>query len=128
MVTPVACFPAGHQTIFKQELAALDVGRRRQFFRVVGPPHEILQGWNVRVSVFMRPRAIDKVIADERAAVSRVWNDNMLPTGLEWIGQSMCALALPVDMESAKSSKHVRKKTLKHWKSFLDENGLHCTI
>ena len=73
MVTPVACFAAGHQTIFKQELAALDVGRRRQLFRVVGPPHEILQCWNVRVSVFVRPRAVDKIIADERTAVSRVW-------------------------------------------------------
>ena len=50
----------------------------------VRPPHEILQGWNARVSVFVRPRAIDKIIADERTAVSRVWNDNMLPVGLEW--------------------------------------------
>ncbi len=29
VVTPVACFAAGHRTIFKQELAALDVAHRK---------------------------------------------------------------------------------------------------
>ena len=51
VVTPVACFAAGHRKIFKQELAALDVAHRKLLRRVVGPPagmdwsrpwHEIL--------------------------------------------------------------------------------------
>ena len=38
VVTPVACFAAGHRKIFKQELAALDVAHRKLLRRVVGPP------------------------------------------------------------------------------------------
>ena len=62
VVTPVACFAAGHRKIFKQELAALDVAHRKLLRRVVGPPagmdwsrpwHEILHDWNVRVSIFV---------------------------------------------------------------------------
>ena len=59
VVTPVACFAAGHRTIFKQELAAIDVAHRKLLRQVVGPPagmdwsrpwHEILHDWNVRAS------------------------------------------------------------------------------
>ena len=62
VVTPVACFAAGHRKIFKQELAALDVAHRKLLRRVVGPPagmdwsrpwYEILHDWNVRVSIFV---------------------------------------------------------------------------
>ena len=62
VVTPVACFAAGHRKIFKQELAALDVAHRKLLRRMVGPPagmdwsrpwHEILHDWNVRVSIFV---------------------------------------------------------------------------
>ena len=38
VVTPVGCFTAGHRTIFKQELAALDVAHRKLLCHVVGPP------------------------------------------------------------------------------------------
>ena len=56
VVTPVACFAAGHRIILKQKLAALDVAHRKLLCRVVGPPagmdwsrpwHEILHDWNV---------------------------------------------------------------------------------
>ena len=62
VLTPVACFAAGHRKILKQELAALDVAHRKLLRRVVGPPagmdwsrpwHEILHDWNVRVSIFV---------------------------------------------------------------------------
>ena len=62
VVTPVACFAAGHRTIFKQELAAIDVAHRKLLRQVVGPPagmdwsrpwHEILHDWNVRASTFV---------------------------------------------------------------------------
>ena len=61
VVTPVACFTAGHRTIFKQELAAIDVAHRKLLRQVVGPPagvdwsrpwHEILHDWTVRASIF----------------------------------------------------------------------------
>ena len=38
VVTPVACFAAGHRKIFKQELAALDVAHRKLLRRVVWSP------------------------------------------------------------------------------------------
>ncbi len=38
VVTRVACFAAGHRTIFKQELATLDVAHRKLLRHVVGPP------------------------------------------------------------------------------------------
>ena len=62
VVTPVACFAAGHRIIFKQKLAALDVAHRKLLCRVVGPPagmdwsrlwHEILHDWNVGISIFV---------------------------------------------------------------------------
>ena len=61
-MTPVACFAAGHRTICKQDLAALDVAHPKLLRRVVGPPvgmdwsrpwHEIVHDWNVRVSIFV---------------------------------------------------------------------------
>ena len=62
---------------------------------------------------------LDYIIADEKAAVSRVWNDNMLPIGLD----HRCVHCL-LTWKVQKSSKHVRKRTLKHWKPFLDEDGI----
>ena len=58
VVSPVACYAAGHRTIFKEDLHKLDVTFRRLLRSVVGPPgsmdwsrpwHEILHVWNGRV-------------------------------------------------------------------------------
>ena len=62
---------------------------------------------------------LDYFIADERAVVSRVWNDNMLPIGLD----HRCVHCL-LTWKVQKSNKYVRKRTLKHWKPFLDYDGI----
>ena len=65
---------------------------------------------------------LDYIIADEKAIVLRVWNDNMLPIGLDK-KPSLCTLL--VDMEKCKKrNKYLCKRTLKHWKPFLYEDGV----
>ena len=58
MVTPVACFPAGHRKIYKQDLRKLAFKFLKVARTIVGPPggldwpapwHEILHEWNARV-------------------------------------------------------------------------------
>ena len=62
VVTPVACFAAGHRKIFKQELAALDVAHRKLLRRVVGPPAgmdwSLLHGSNGGVLCFFPRRLL----------------------------------------------------------------------
>ena len=63
VITPVACFAAGHRAIFKNNLNNVDVVFRKLLRRVVGPPaatdwsrpwHEILHDWNARVAQFVQ--------------------------------------------------------------------------
>ena len=61
---------------------------------------------------------LDYIIADDKAIVSRVWNNNMLPIGLD----HRCVHCL-LTWKVQKFSKYFRKTTLKHWKPFLDEDG-----
>ena len=61
---------------------------------------------------------LDYIIADEKAIVSKVWNDNMLPIGLD----HRCVHCL-LTWKVQKCSKYFRETTLKHWKPFLDEDG-----
>ena len=61
---------------------------------------------------------LDYIIADDKAIVSRVWNDNMLPIGLD----HRCVHCL-LTWKVQKCSKYFRNTTLKHWKPFLDEDG-----
>ena len=62
VVTPVACFAAGHRKIFKQQLAALDVAHRKLLRRVVGPPAgmdwSLLHGSNGGVLCFFPRRLL----------------------------------------------------------------------
>ena len=62
IITPVACFAAGHRTILKKDLNKIDVTFRKLLRNVVGPPaatdwsrpwHEILHDWNARVVQFV---------------------------------------------------------------------------
>ena len=59
IITPVACFAAGHRKIYKTDLDTMDVNFRRLLRSVVGPPsqtnwlnpwQEILHDWNARVA------------------------------------------------------------------------------
>ena len=59
IVTPVACFAAGHRKIYKTDLETIDVHFPRLLRSVVGPPsqtnwlnpwHEILHDWNAPVA------------------------------------------------------------------------------
>ena len=50
VMTPVACFAAGHRKIFKQELAVVGHPAGMDWSR---PWHKILHDWNVRVSIFV---------------------------------------------------------------------------
>ena len=58
VISPVACYAAGHGNIYKQDLHRFDVLQRRFLRSVVGPPrnvdwtqpwHEILHHWNGRI-------------------------------------------------------------------------------
>ena len=110
VVTPVACFAAGHRKIFKQELAALDVAHRKLLRRVVGPPagmdwsrpwHEILHDSNVRVSIFVGQAGLKPW---SHTCLEQHWKlgqyavnlpcDRWLPRLLHWkpIGQRMVAI------------------------------------
>ena len=63
VISPVvACYAAGHRSIYKQDLHRFDVLQRRLLRSVVGPPrnvdwtqpwHEILHQWNGRIQSFM---------------------------------------------------------------------------
>ena len=61
VVSPIACFAAGHRTVYRNDLHKMDVAYRRLLRSVVGPPrnmdwtlpwHEVLHIWNDRVRVF----------------------------------------------------------------------------
>ena len=61
VISPIACFAAGHRTIYRNDLRSMDVAYRRLLRSVVGPPrnmdwalpwHEILHIWNERVRAF----------------------------------------------------------------------------
>lgn len=61
VVSPIACFAAGHRTVYRNDLHKMDVAYRRLLRSVVGPPrnmdwtlpwHEVLHIWNERVRVF----------------------------------------------------------------------------
>ena len=63
IMSPVACYGAGHRSIYKNDLHRFDVLQRRFLRSVVGPPrnmdwrtlpwHEILHQWNGRIQRFM---------------------------------------------------------------------------
>ena len=62
IISPVACYAAGHRSIYKNDLHRFDVLQRRFLRSVVGPPrnidwtlpwHEILHQWNGRIQRFM---------------------------------------------------------------------------
>ena len=67
IITPVACFAAGHRAIFKNDLNNVDVVFRKLLRSVVGPPaatdwsrpwHEILHDWNARVAQFVQQYSV----------------------------------------------------------------------
>ena len=67
IITPVACFAAGHRTILKKDLNKIDVTFRKLLRSVVGPPaatdwsrpwHEILHEWNARVVQFVEQYSV----------------------------------------------------------------------
>ena len=67
IITPVACFAAGHRTILKKDLNKIDVTFRKLLRSVVGPPaatdwsrpwHEILHDWNARVVQFVEQYSV----------------------------------------------------------------------
>ena len=58
VISPIACFAAGHRTVYRNDLRSMDVAYRRLLRSVVGPPrnmgwtlpwHEILHTWNERL-------------------------------------------------------------------------------
>ena len=62
IISPVACYAAGHRSIYKNDLHRFGVLQRRFLRSVVGPPrnidwtlpwHEILHQWNGRIQRFM---------------------------------------------------------------------------
>ena len=62
IISPVACYAAGHRSIYEDDLHRFDVLQRRFLRSVVGPPrnidwtlprHEILHQWNGRIQRFM---------------------------------------------------------------------------
>ena len=64
IVTPVACFAAGHRKIYKTDLDTMDVHFRRLLRSAVGPPpppniwHEILHDWNARVARYVQEAGV----------------------------------------------------------------------
>ena len=61
VISPIACFAAGHRTVYRNDVHNMDVAYRRLLRSVVGPPrnmdwtlpwHEVLHIWNERVRVF----------------------------------------------------------------------------
>ena len=61
VISPIACFAAGHRTIYRNDLRSMDVAYRRLLRSVVRPPrnmdwalpwHEIIHIWNERVRAF----------------------------------------------------------------------------
>ena len=58
VISPIACFAAGHRTVYRNDLCSMDIAYRRLLRSVVGPPrnmdwtlpwHEILHIWNERL-------------------------------------------------------------------------------
>ena len=69
VITPVACFAAGHRAICKNDLNNTDVVFRKLLRSVVGPPaatdwsrpwHEILHDWNARVTQFVQQYSVKR--------------------------------------------------------------------
>ena len=63
----MACFAAGHQALYKNDLLNMDVSYRKLCRQIVGPPpgtnwslarHEILYFWNERVEHFAAPAGV----------------------------------------------------------------------
>ena len=74
VISPIACFAAGHRTVYRNDLRSMDVAYRRLLRSVVGPPrnmdwtlpwHEILHIWNERVGAFTSQTA------------SKPWSENV---------------------------------------------------
>jgi len=80
VVTPVACFAAGHRTLYKDDLQNMDVNFRKLARKVVGFPngvdwsrpwHEILHLWHSKLSDSMTANSVQ---CWSQRALKQYWN------------------------------------------------------
>ena len=98
IVTPVACFAAGHRKIYKTDLETMDVHFRRLLRSVVGPPsqtnwlnpwHEILHDWNARVARYVQETG---VLTRSRRSLQPYWHLCSYIAGLpdvRWVSKTV---------------------------------------
>ena len=100
IVTPVACFAAGHRKIYKTDLETMDVHFRRLLRSVVGPPsqtnwlnpwHEILHDWNARVARYVQETGTG-VLTWSRRSLQQYWHLCSYIAGLpdvRWVSRTV---------------------------------------
>ena len=98
IVTPVACFAAGHRKIYKTDLETMDVHFRRLLRSVVGPPsqtnwlnpwHEILHDWNARVARYVQEAG---VLTWSQRSLQQYWHLCSYIAGLpdaRWVSRTL---------------------------------------
>ena len=133
VITPVACFAAGHRAIFKNDLNNVDVVFRKLLRSVVGPPaatdwsrpwHEILHDWNARVAQFVQQYSVK---CWSVRCVEMHWNlaqyaanlprDRWLSRILMWTCRGHHTVGRPRNIWDTTLQNFCRYQQLDHWRA-----------
>ena len=135
IVTPVACFAAGHRKIYKTDLETMDVHFRRLLRSVVGPPgqtnwlnpwHEILHDWNARVARYVQEAG---VLTWSQRSLQQYWHLCSYIAGLHdsrWVSRTLAwrprnvrKRGAPLRMWHSAAETFCRWKGIANWKKLL---------
>ena len=140
VVTPVACFAAGHRAIFHADIRQFDVEFRRLLRRIVGPPadiqwdmpwHIILHHWNAKAvrhwEGLRRPtwgQVCLRSYWNFALHAANLPNTRWIKRALAWQPVGKLALGRPRNMWASCLETFARWKRWDSWETAALDNGL----